>query len=142
MSYSQYLIREVTEIIFSYERNGCIMITMDSILGAKFGAEAGTLEASFRKTVKTKEYETEVVEVRAKVDMEPNASGIDRMMGLALLEAQIEYSAYSNLVFKGVITEAEFAKRKEDIERSVNAVATKYVGVTGESPADKFNIKI
>lgn len=118
------------------------MITMDSILGAKFGTEAGTLEASFRKTVKTKEYETEVVEVKAKVDIEPNASGIDRMMGLALLEAQIEYSAYSNLVFKGVITEAEFAKRKEDIERSVNAVASKYVGITGESPAEKFNIRL
>lgn len=116
------------------------MFTMDAILGAKFGAEAGSIEASFRKTVKTREYETEVVEVKANVDIEPNASGIDRMMTITLLEAQIEYSVYSNLAFKGIITQSELSKRKSDIENNVNAVAAKYYSLTGENPMAKFGI--
>lgn len=117
------------------------MFKMDSILGAKFGTEASVIEASFRKTIKTKEFETEVVEVRASAEVEPNASGIDRMMTLTLLQGQIEYSAYSNLAFKGLITESELAQRREAIENNVNAVAMKYYNLTGENPMEKYGVK-
>ena len=114
------------------------MFTMDNILGAKFGVEASTIEACFKKTVKTKEFETEVVELRANVDISPNASGIERMLATTILQAQLEYAAYSNLAFKGIVTEQEFKRRKEELETSVNAVAQKYYDITGQNPMEKF----
>lgn len=114
------------------------MFTMDSILGAKFGANVSTIEACFKKTVKTREYETEVVELRATVEISPNASGIERMIATTLLQAQLEYTAYSNLAFKGIVTEAEFKKRKEELEASVNAVAGKYYALTGKNPMEIY----
>lgn len=114
------------------------MFTMDNILGAKFGVNASTIEACFKKTVKTREYETEVVELRANVDISPNASGVERMLATTLLQAQLEYTAYSNLAFKGIVTEAEFKRRKEELEKSVDAVAQKYYDLTGQAPFEKF----
>lgn len=114
------------------------MFTMDNILGARFGVNASTIEACFKKTVKTREYETEVVELRANVDISPDATGIERMLATTLLQAQLEYTAYSNLALKGIVSESEFKTRKEDLEKTVDAVANKYYEITGKTPFDKF----
>lgn len=115
-----------------------LMYKMDNILNAKFGADVSTIEAVFKKTVKTREFETEVIELRANVDIEPNASGIERMMALTLLQAQLEFTAYSNLAYKGIVTESEFNKRKECLESEVNTVINKYYQLTGKNPMDKY----
>lgn len=114
------------------------MFTMDDILNAKFGVNGNKVDACFKKTVKIKEFETEVIEVRSSVELPDNASGVERLMTLTLLQAQLEYMAYSNLAFKSIVTENELDKRKKQLMADVDAAAVKYEKLTGESPYSKF----
>lgn len=114
------------------------MFTMDDILNAKFGVNGNKIDACFKKTVKIKEFETEVIEVRSSAELPDNASGVERLMSLTLLQAQLEYMAYSNLAFKSIVTENELDKRKKQLIADVDAAAKKYQSLTGEDPMDKF----
>lgn len=114
------------------------MFTMDDILNAKFGVNGNKVDACFKKTVKIKEFETEVIEVRSSVELPDNASGVERLMTLTLLQAQLEYMAYSNLAFKSIVTENELDKRKKQLMADVDAAAVKYEKLTGESPYSKY----
>lgn len=114
------------------------MFTMDDILNAKFGVNGNKVDACFKKTVKIKEFETEVIEVRSSVELPDNASGVERLMTLTLLQAQLEYMAYSNLAFKSIVTENELDKRKKQLMADVDAAAVKYEKLTGENPYSKY----
>ena len=118
-------------------------LTMDEILKASFGETSSTIKATFRKTVRTKEYETEVVEIESVVDMrDRQLTGAERMLVSALLQVQLEYQAYCNLVYKGLITAEEFTKRKHDLEEATTEIKKKAETIIGQSMDKYFNIDL
>lgn len=118
-----------------------IQVNMEDILSARFGKDLNKIDATFKKTVKIKEYETEVLELHGEVNIEPDATGIERMLAATLLGANLEYTAYTTLATNGNVSEREFHTRRANIEKNVNMVINKYIALTGENPVEKFSIK-
>ena len=117
-----------------------ISVNMDNILNARFGKDLSTITATFKKTVKIREYETEVIEVSSTTQIDENASGIERMLATSLLTGQIEYAAYVALAANGLMPEKELKARCSNIEKDINLVVNKYIALTGEDPSGKYNL--
>lgn len=100
-------------------------ITMDDILNASFGETGSAIRASFKKTINIRQYETEVVELNTTLNIEKQLNGIERMIVCGILQAQLEYEAYTGMYVKGYVTETEFMKRKNALECEVNALCNK-----------------
>jgi len=115
-------------------------LSMDDVLSARFGNDLSTINVTFKKTVKIREYETEVIEASSSVKIEENATGIERMLATSLLTAQLEYAVYTSLRAKGRVADTEFKNHTLDIERDINLVAAKYEALTGENPLPKYGI--
>lgn len=112
--------------------------SMDTILGASFGEASSKIRATFKKTVKIRDYETEVIEVESTLDMgEQQLSGVERVLVSATLQAQVEYGAYCNLCYKGLVTQEELYRRRENLTADVKALKEKAEAVTGQS-MDKY----
>lgn len=83
-------------------------ISMDNIMQASFGEISNDLTVTFKKTVLLRQYETEVIESTSTVKFDHPLIGIERMFVTAILEIQMEYTAYINLTTKGLITNTQF----------------------------------
>ena len=68
--------------------------SMDDIMNVIIGEDSSTIEATFRKTINVKQYETEVIESNASIKLSRDVSGIERMILTNLLQTQLEYEAY------------------------------------------------
>lgn len=110
--------------------------TVNDILGAGFGETKGKISAKFRKSVLIKDYHPEEIELEAELEV-GNISGIDRVLITAILEAQLEITAYMNLLFEGKVTQEEYNKRAEQIRLEINTLAAKYEKITGKK-ADEY----
>ena len=109
-------------------------MSMEKIMEASFGEVSNTIRATYKKTVLIRQYETEVMEVESVVDMgDEKISGAERMLLSALLQAQIEYTTYVNLAYKGQVTNSELIARKEQLIEGVQAIKTKAEAVLGVS---------
>lgn len=111
------------------------MISMDSIMSAELGKneETDILKINFKKTINTRQYESEVSEVEVTLKVPNNISGAERMLLLGIMQAQAEYEVYCMLVFKEQITMQEFEKRRSELEKAVNTLKTKAEVITGKS---------
>ena len=100
-------------------------VNMDNIMSASFGESSGNIRATFKKTVNIKQYETEVTELSSTLELPGNLTGIERMLISAVLQAQLEYEGYILMRVKGVVTDAQLAARKNELEQDVNLIKSK-----------------
>lgn len=114
------------------------IINMDDILNSTFGETSSSIRATFKKTINIKQYETESIEVSSTLDLERELTGVERMIISAILQAQIEYEAYIQLRFKGLVTETEFYQRKASLEQEVQALKVKAEAILGKSFDNMF----
>lgn len=113
-------------------------INMDDIMRASLGEVSNEIRATYKKTVNVRQYETEVVELEAKLDVgDEELNGAERMLVSAILQAQLEYTAYCNLAYKGLVTNTELQSRREQLIGSVRAIKEKAERVTGRK-LDKY----
>lgn len=101
------------------------IFNMNDVLNASFGEASSMVRASFKKTVNIKQYETEVVECSANLNFDKPMNGIERMICSGILQAQLEYQAYIQLLSKGYVTETQFMERKKTLENSINILTNK-----------------
>jgi hypothetical protein len=114
------------------------VISMDNILNASFGETDNNIVVNFKKTCLVKPYETEVVEADAAVNINGTLTGTERMFLIQLLEAQVEYATYVNLLAKGLILSTEFEMKKKALEESVTLVKQKADALLGVGVIDKY----
>lgn len=110
---------------------------MDKILGAKFGEATSTVRAAYKKTVKIREYETEVTELESTLDIDTPLDGWDRIVLNGVMMAQLEYSAYVMLLSKKQITQETLIQKKQELQDGVNSLIAKAEQMTGRS-MDKY----
>lgn len=113
-------------------------ISMDSIMDASLGEVSNKLTVTFKKTVLIRDYETEVIEATSSVEFEHPLVGIERMFVTAIIEIQMEYTAYVNLASKGIITQSQLTERKLMLEQSLYTIKVKADQVLGVGVIDKY----
>lgn len=113
-------------------------ISMDNIMQASFGEISNDLTVTFKKTVLLRQYETEVIESTSTVKFDHPLIGIERMFVTAILEIQMEYTAYINLTTKGLITNTQFQQRKEELEQNLYNIKVKADQILGAGVIDKY----
>ena len=120
-----------------------MVVTMDDILKTAFEDRADSVsevKVSFRKTVNTRPYETEVVEAEVVVRVPNDMAGIERILHLAIIQAQVEYEVYLNLAIKGYVTKEEFDNERKVIESTINKLVNKAIDL-GKSVEHIFSVK-
>lgn len=113
-------------------------ISMDSIMEASLGEVSNKLTVTFKKTVLIRDYETEVIEATNSVEFEHPLVGIERMFVTAIIEIQMEYTAYINLASKGIITQSQLTERKLMLEQSLYTIKVKADQILGAGVIDKY----
>ena len=113
-------------------------ISMDDVMEASFGEVSNNITVTFKKTVLIRDYETEVIEATNNVVFEKPLSGIERMFVCAVIEMQMEYTVYVNLMSKGLITKTEFSNRKQRLEEALYSIKFKADKILGEGAIDKY----
>lgn len=113
-------------------------INMDTIMEASLGEVSNKLTVTFKKTVLVRDYETEVVEATNSVEFDHPLIGIERMFVTAIIEIQMEYTAYVNLAAKGLVTPTELANRKRMLEEGIYSIKYKADTILGEGVIDKY----
>lgn len=120
------------------DANNTNKISMDSIMEASLGEVSNKLTVTFKKTVLIRDYETEVIEATTSVDVSEKLVGIERMFISAILEIQMEYTAYCTLAAKGLITSTELINRKQSLEEGLFAIKYKADQLLGPGIIDKY----
>lgn len=100
-------------------------LTIENIMETSFGEPSSEIRATYKKTLNVKQYETEVIELETVLKIDRELSGGERMMLSAILQVQLEYTAYCQLAFKGLVTQSELQLRKKTLEDGVNAIKNK-----------------
>lgn len=113
-------------------------IDMNKVMEASLGEVSNKLTVTFKKTVLIRDYETEVIEATNSVEFDKPLIGIERMFVSAIIETQIEYTTYVNLMSKGLITKSEFATRKQTLEETLFSIKYKADQILGEGIIDKY----
>lgn len=113
-------------------------ISMDRIMNASIGEISNELTVTFKKTVLLRQYETEVIESSTTVKIDKTVSAIERMFITAMLQIQMEYTAYINLATKGLVTKSQLAERKEMLEQSLYSIKYKADQILGVGVIDKY----
>lgn len=113
-------------------------ISMDRIMEASLGEVSNKLTVTFKKTVLIRDYETEVIEATNSVEFDHPLVGIERMFVTAILEIQMEYTAYVNLASKGIITQSQLTERKTMLEQSIYTIKVKADQILGAGVIDKY----
>lgn len=106
-------------------------MTMDDILKADFGETSGKLVVRYKKTINTKQYESEVVEMETQLEVPENLKGTARMAVATLLAAQLEYTCYTGMFRKGQIHVEDFVERRDKLAEVCGEVCKKYEDLTG-----------
>ena len=114
------------------------IIPMDSIMEASLGEVSNKLTVTFKKTVLVRSYETEVIEATNSVEFDHSLVGIERMFVTAIIEIQMEYTAYVSLAAKGLVTKSQFDERKAMLEQSLYSIKYKADQILGTGAIDKY----
>lgn len=104
---------------------------MNSIMRQNFGESSNEIKVSFRKTCVIRQYETEVIELENKIVLDRDVPSGERMFIGALMQAQLEYAAYINLAFNGLVTNDELAIRRKSLEDELIALKNRVEAETG-----------
>ncbi len=110
-------------------------VTMEDVLKARFGENANKIKAKFRKTINIKQFESEVIEMEAELEVARETSGAERLGIEAMLRCQMEFETYTSLLAKGYVSMIEFETRKRELELELNSINKKMITTTGESIA-------
>ena len=113
-------------------------LSMDKVMEASFGEVSNKLTVTFKKTVLIRDYETEVIECTSTVDVDHPVTGIERMFINAVIEVQMEYTVYINLLSKGLVTQTQFEQRKKSLEEELYSIKYKADQVLGEGVIEKY----
>ena len=113
-------------------------ISMEDIMQASFGEVSNKLTVTFKKTVLIRDYETEVIESTTSIDLDHPITGIERMFITAMLEIQMEYTAYVNLASKGIVTQSQLLQRKQMLEEGLFNIKYKADSILGAGVIDKY----
>lgn len=113
-------------------------IDMNKVMEASLGEVSNKITVTFKKTVLIRDYETEVIEATNSVEFDRPLIGIERMFVSAIIETQMEYTTYVNLMSKGLITKSEFATRKQTLEETLFSIKYKADQILGEGFIDKY----
>ena len=113
-------------------------ISMDDIMQASLGEVSNKLTVTFKKTVLIRDYETEVIESTTSIELDHPVSAIERMFITAVLEIQMEYTAYINLAAKGLITQTQLLQRKQMLEEGLFSIKFKAESLLGAGIVDKY----
>lgn len=113
-------------------------ISMDDIMQSSLGEISNELTVTFKKTVLVRDYETEVIEAVTSIKLDHPVTGIERMFICAILEIQMEYTAYCNLAAKGIITQPKLTERKKMLEEGLYSIKYKADSILGENVIDKY----
>lgn len=100
-------------------------ITMEEIMGATFNELGSSIRATFKKTVNTRQYESETVEASTTLDIETPISGVERMIINSALQAQVEYGVIIQMAIKGHVTKDDLRIRKSQMESDMNTLLAK-----------------
>ena len=111
---------------------------MDDIMQASIGEVYNELTVTFKKTVLLRQYETEVLESTTSVKLDHPITGIERMFITAMLEIQMEYTAYVNLASKGIVTQSQLLQRKQMLEEGLFNIKYKADSILGAGVIDKY----
>lgn len=115
-----------------------MLLNMEDILKCNLDARNEVIEATFKKTVLIRQYETEVVELKSTLSFDKAITGEERVLVVAIIKAQIEFAAYSDLLFRKLITQEEFNLRKQEMTETINALKSKAEQVSGKSYDNLF----
>ncbi len=113
-------------------------MNMDNIMKSNIGELSNKVSVTFRKTCYIREYETEVIESSTEIVLDNPVSATERMFISALLEAQMEYTAYVNLANKGLVTSSALAERRKELEQTMNTIKYKAEQLYGVGYLDKY----
>lgn len=113
-------------------------IDMSQVMEASFGEVSDKLTVTFKKTVLIRDYETEVIESTSTIEIDHPLTGIERMFISALLEVQMEYTAYINLASKGLVTNKELNERKSVLEEELYSIKFRADQILGQGAIDKY----
>lgn len=113
-------------------------LSLEDVMQASLGETSNKLTVTFKKTVLIRDYETEVIEATTSVDLDEKISNIERMFITAMLEVQMEYTAYCNLAAKGLVTNIELSNRKQSLEEGLYAIKYKADSLLGQGKIDRF----
>lgn len=108
-------------------------ISVEQVMKSSFGEASGTIRATYKKTVLIRQYETEVVELETTLKVDKALTGAERMFISAALQLQLEYTAYCQLAFKGLVTQSQLIQRKKELEDGLEAIKTKAENQLGRS---------
>ncbi|MBR1454663.1 MAG: hypothetical protein IJ593_08505, partial [Lachnospiraceae bacterium] len=97
-------------------------VDMDKIMQASLGESSSTIRATFKKTVNVRQYETEQYEISSTLDIPGNISGPERELITAVLEAQLEHSAYLNMYGRGFVTGTQYNDRMSQIVTTIKQI--------------------
>lgn len=115
-------------------------ITLDDVMNSSFGESSSEIRASFRKTIQTRQYESEVVEYESTVKIDKPLTGAERILLSAILHIQLEYTAYCDLVHKRQVTVEEFNSRKAALTEEINSLKSKAESTVGKSLDEYFEL--
>ena len=118
-----------------------IDMKMDELLLASFGEETTKINVKFSKTIQVKQYEPETVTVESELEFNGSLLGITRDTITNVLQSTLEYSVLCHNYKKGLITNEEFGKSKENLEESAEAILNKYEKLTGSSRHSLLNLQ-
>lgn len=111
-------------------------VNMNNILKASFGEANNEIKVTFKKTILIRPYETEVVEIESKLNIDKSMDGATRQLLCTVLQSQVEFEAYSQLFYKKLVSQEEVLSRKAYLEQSVKEAVWKFENLTGRDASE------
>lgn len=109
-------------------------ITLEDILNLRFdGANCNEIRVLVKKTVPISQYNTEVFEAETSITINENFNGIERALVEEVLHISLEFSIYSQLLARKLISLEDFMIRKQDMLNSCRALIGKLNSINPDS---------
>jgi len=105
------------------------MALVDDMLTCKLGETESSLKVTFKKTVKVREYETEVTEVTNEIKIDDSITGMERIFVAEILKSQAEYVMYIDLYERGTVTKDEYMVKRKTIEDTLRTMIDRANGL-------------
>lgn len=100
--------------------------SIEDIFSLSIMSNREDIRVSFKKTVNTKQYESEVVEASTTISIDNRVSNEERNLIIQIVEAQLEYSVMYSLMTKSLVTREEFNTRQNDMLTTINSFIEVY----------------
>lgn len=83
------------------------------------------MEVTFSRKYPVGDYATECIGLKKQFKIPEGVPDVVTNVIMAIEQAQLEYTAYVNLLSKGIITAEKFATRKSELETTIRSLANK-----------------